>query len=77
MDINFAEKFITTTTPASAHRSFVMAPGDEAEFNRKQRDVSSGGEKAVSEIVKEMQKNERIAHFEEIKINTEVALGVF
>lgn len=39
-------------------------------------DVDKGGANAVNEMLKEMEKNERIAHFEEIKINTELALGV-
>jgi hypothetical protein len=80
MDADFAEQFITKSTPANAHKSFYLGPGDEemmAQTAKTTEKVVKGGANALSEIVKEMEKNERIAHFEEIKINTEVNLGVF
>lgn len=79
-DPDFAEKFLTSRTAAAAHASF---GGEEEESPTTQRKSSAGegplksNDLAMQMMAKEMEKNEHIAKFEEIKINTEVMLGVF
>ncbi len=84
METDFAEKFITTATPAMGHGSFQFTEEEETNMMTKSMRVRDGpaipkgeSEKAVDVIVKEMAKNGNIAHFEEIKANTELMLGVF
>jgi hypothetical protein len=87
IDTEFASKFLTPVTPASAHTSFmVLSPEDELEASR-HRDITATTHTGVTSehaelgaldaIAEEVKKNEHIAEFEQIKINTEVALGVF
>jgi hypothetical protein len=87
IDTEFASKFLTPVTPASAHTSFmVLSPDDELEAARYRESTGTAPAGVTSEhaelgaldaIAEEVRKNEHIAEFEEIKINTEVALGVF
>lgn len=85
----FASQFMTNATPANAHLSF-SAPvaADEVETSTRARHaealhvvdgqeiVSGGHDKALDAVAQEMQKNENIAQFEEIKVATEIALGL-
>ena len=88
-DNDFAGQFITTKT-ASATRIIHRIEGDDEVVvdTRKstgfphvvvEGEPSTPGlsDKALDVIVKLMDKNEKIANFEEIKINTEILLGVF
>ena len=82
-DPDFAEKFLTSRTAAAAHATF----GEEDSPNANSQCKSSTGgasdcvvksnDLAMQMMAKEMEKNQHIAKFEEIKINTEVMLGVF
>jgi hypothetical protein len=84
-DSDFASQFLTEAHPsgfeAVHHKDFVDHVGLSSE---KMKSASTGGaeeedhteHKALDIIVKEMAKNERIANFEEIKVNTEIMLGV-
>ena len=83
-DPDFAEKFLTSRTAAAAHANFGE---DDSPNTSSQRKSSTGGggsdcvvksnDLAMQMMAKEMEKNQHIANFEEIKINTEVMLGVF
>jgi hypothetical protein len=87
IDTDFASKFLTPVTAASAHTSFMLLSAEDELEALRYRDSSGtapGGVTsehaelgALDAIVQEVKKNEHIAEFEEIKINTEVALGVF
>lgn len=89
VDTDFAEQFITATTPASTHSSFALFGNEDddlvlgsdhhhavSEHHHLVR-MQGESEKALDVIAKEMVKNENIAQFEEIKVNTEMMLGVF
>eukprot|EP01032_Pedospumella_encystans_P012195 gene12195-14126_t len=84
VDADFAENFLTSRTPAAAHASFIMTGDDEAAVKKKHEHEHTSedafvrsNDLAIQMVAREMEKNEHIAKFEEIKINTEVMLGVF
>ena len=86
VDPDFAQKFITAPTAASAHSSFLLDAQNEGNSPKPAREASISADLgsdlkhhdlAIMKIAQEMKKNENIAKFEEIKINTEVMLGVF
>mmetsp|Transcript_4221 Transcript_4221/g.9464 ORF Transcript_4221/g.9464 Transcript_4221/m.9464 type:complete len:259 (+) Transcript_4221:204-980(+) len=74
LDTEFGDMFVTEKTAAS---SMTIAHGHGHEGLSEKTHLRENSAGAMDLVMKQMAKNENIAAFEEIKVNTEIMLGLF